>query len=169
MKPLIASYIEEHGGVVYKNQTSAGCRYANCLDNNYERLATAIFILYMCPGVPLIYYGLEIGWENNPSHAVFAQQWQQEIFKKFELHISQEKCFDPRELQRGPIPKSRLEKALEERLLTVELIRRLNYLKRQRNSLSVGAEVSRDSFLQIWNVFYSRYILSTLVIFVYSV
>ncbi|EME31391.1 maltose alpha-D-glucosyltransferase [Galdieria sulphuraria] len=141
VRPFIASYIEEHGGVVYKNQTSAGCRYADCLNHHVERLATAIFTLYMCPGVPLIYYGLEIGWGNNPSHATFAQHWQQEIFKKFELHMSEEKCFDPRELQRGPIPKTKFEEAMNEKIPTIELIRRLNYLRRQRNSLSATAQI----------------------------
>jgi len=129
VRTFMASYIQQHGGVVYKNESSAGCRYSNCLDNNLERLATAIFTLYMCPGVPLIYYGLEIGWENNPLHATFAQQWQQQIFEKFELHVPKDKCFDPRgELQRGPIPKSKLEQAIHQKLPTIEIIRPLNDL-----------------------------------------
>eukprot|EP00871_Galdieria_phlegrea_P001133 jgi/Galph1/201/GphlegSOOS_G4997.1 len=138
---ILSSYIEEHGGVVYKNHMSAGCRYANCLENDLERVATAIFTLYMTPGTPLIYYGLEIGWQNNNKHAEYSQKWQKQTFQKFELDISEEKCYDPRELQRGPIPKSKFEMAWKQQLPTVVIVQKLNQLRKQRRSLASNSEI----------------------------
>lgn len=61
MKEKMNKYLVEHGLVLYKNGQSCGGRIANCLDDVAERIATAIFCLYMAPGIPQIYFGLEVG------------------------------------------------------------------------------------------------------------
>lgn len=131
----LGRHIESRGGVVYKNGMSAGGRYADNLGHDPERIATAIFSLYLCPGVPVMYYGTEIGAGNDHAHAKRAQAKQHAIFEELGLDIPVEKAFDPRELQRGPISAQAFEKAQRGGSAPHATFKRLNHLRAERPSL----------------------------------
>lgn len=128
----LGKYIEDHGGRVYKNGMSAGGRYADCLDNDPQRIALAHFLQYMTPGVPALYYGTEIGARNQPEHATRAQAWQHEVLTTLGVRVPYEKVFDPRELQRGPIPRRAFLEAAETGTQPFATARRLNSLRATR-------------------------------------
>lgn len=120
-------YVMHHcGGMVYKGGMSAGGRTADCLQNNPTRIAMAFFLLYLLPGIPAIYYGDEIGWRNNSAHLRECQKKQFAILHSLGMEATIEGTLDPRELQRGPIPREAFASALESP--TITLIRRLNAL-----------------------------------------
>lgn len=130
----ICEYIKSHGGVVYKNGMSAGGRYADCLDHDPARIATALFLLYLTPGAPIVYAGLEIGWGNNHSHADDAQKRSHKKFQDLGVYVSEKACYDPRELQRGPLPRSAFTGAASNEFLPLVTVRALNDLRITRPS-----------------------------------
>lgn len=135
VRTWMAQYIQSRSGVVFKNGLSAAGRYAECLDNDAGRIATALFALYMTPGTPLVYSGTEAGVGNNRSHADEDAKRMHCLFQEFGVHISQKAAFDPRELLRGPVPLARYEKARDEKFLPLRTVRRLNELRAERASL----------------------------------
>lgn len=134
VRQWIIEYIESRRGVVYRNGMSAGGRYADCLDNDEDRIATAIFALYMSPGTPFVYFGVEIGWGNNHDHAKKQMIKSREIFESLGVFVPEGACYDPRELQRGPIPRSAFLKVRDENYLPWCTLKRLNELRRERRS-----------------------------------
>lgn len=111
-----AEYIKACGGVVYKNEMSAGCSHFDAMGGEPARVAVSLFALYMAPGVPLVYNGLEIGVGNNYAHARAQMRAQYAVFRD-ELRISpsmlaEESAYDPRELQRGPMARRDFYRAL---------------------------------------------------------
>jgi maltose alpha-D-glucosyltransferase / alpha-amylase len=141
----IRDYITSHHGVVYKNGMSAGSRFSDCLDREPARIATAVFALYMTPGVPLIYAGLEIGLGYNHDHAKRAAAESLEKFQTLGVFVSPDACQDPRELQRGPIPLKLYRDAVSTEYLPVQTVRRLNELRRVRGALRSSAIYPLDS------------------------
>lgn len=135
VRQWICEYIKSRRGVVFRNGMSAGGRYADCLDNDPARIATALFMLYMSPGVPLIYSGTEIGWQNNNEHATEQMKRSHALFRELGVSVSESACYNPRELQRGPIPKAGFDNAQRIRYLPYETARKLNELRNERRSL----------------------------------
>jgi maltose alpha-D-glucosyltransferase / alpha-amylase len=131
----IREYIKSRGGVVFKNGMSAGGRYSDCLDQDPARIATAIFVLYMSPGIPLVYAGLEIGRGHNIKHANDSMIQAHATFQKLGVHVSEKLCYDPRELQRGPIPRSAFIFASDSNYLPWATLSKLNDLRQRRPSL----------------------------------
>jgi len=78
-------------------------RMANFLDKNPAKISLAFAILLSLPGIPVIYYGDEIGAENNPDYGREAEKKRKEILNKINTNLS---CFDSRDINRGPILKS---------------------------------------------------------------
>lgn len=132
-RPYLGDHIEKNHGMVYKNGMSAGGRYADNLDNNPERIATAIFSLYMAPGTPVMYYGTEIGARSRPEHAKRAQENQHKIFQELGIDVPFDKAFDPRELQRGSISAQEFQDAKQEK--PFQTFAALNRLRSERPSL----------------------------------
>ncbi len=143
-------YLDENGievrakrGLIYKNGMSGGARYADCLNRDVRRIATAFFCLYMMPASPVIYYGTEIGAINQWQQMEIRQQQQYKTLHKLlgasivgpDKSITFEKCKDPRELQRGPIPADAFNKALEEDYPAVKVIQVLNNLRKNKSAL----------------------------------
>jgi len=80
-------------------------RMANFLDKNPAKISLAFAILLSFPGIPVIYYGDEIGAENNPDYGRKAEKKREEILNEINKNLS---CFDSRDINRGPILKSDL-------------------------------------------------------------
>jgi len=131
----LAALIEQGGGQRYKNGMSAGCRYADALGKDPRRIATAIFCLYLMPGVPVLYYGTELGARNQPRHARAMQARQHRLLRELGGEIELERCYDPRELQRGPIPAADFDAAEREEALPYATWRAMNRLRERRASL----------------------------------
>ena len=78
-------------------------RMANFLDKNPAKISLAFSILLSLPGIPVIYYGDEIGAENNMKYGEEAEKKRKEVQNKIDINLS---SFDSRDINRGPILKS---------------------------------------------------------------
>ncbi len=78
-------------------------RMANFLDKNPEKINLAFAILLSLPGIPIIYYGDEIGTENNMNYGEEQEKKRKEIQSKIDINLN---SFDSRDINRGPILKS---------------------------------------------------------------
>lgn len=141
----LAEYVKTHGGVVYKNGMSAGGRIADCLNYNAERIATALFVLFITPGTPLVYAGTELGCKSDFAHAKKAAEASHEIFHKLGLYSTTEVCFDPRELQRARISTKAMDDATAQGYAPVKIVRRMNELRRKAAWLRTGTAQAVDS------------------------
>lgn len=88
-------------GADFRNGFGVSGRLANFLDKNPNRIEEAFAILFSVSGVPIIYYGDEVGAANNYENAK----------KSAENRIKKEKTaqnllsvFDSRDINRGQIP-----------------------------------------------------------------
>mgnify|MGYP000916620222 CR=1 FL=1 len=77
-------------------------RMANFLDNNSEKICLAFAILLSLPGIPVIYYGDEIGAQNNLEYGKKAAQKRKEVLKEINENLD---SYDSRDINRGPILK----------------------------------------------------------------
>ncbi|MGB9929081.1 MAG: alpha-amylase family glycosyl hydrolase, partial [Methanosarcina sp.] len=89
-------------GEEFKNLGISG-RMANFLDKDPAKINLAFAILLSLPGIPVIYYGDEIGAKNNPDYGKEAEIKRKEILNTIDINLS---CFDSRDINRGPILKS---------------------------------------------------------------
>jgi len=72
---------------------------ANFLDKNPGRIKLAFAIMLSTPGIPIIYYGDEVGVTNNFENAKKSAKNRENKFLKL-LSV-----FDSRDINRGPVPK----------------------------------------------------------------
>ena len=88
-------------GAEFRKGLGVSGRMANFLDNNPDRIEMAFSILLSLPGIPVIYYGDEIGARNNFENAKKSAKtrFERNKFSKFRL-LS---YFDSRDIHRGAI------------------------------------------------------------------
>ena len=86
-------------GAVFRNGFGVSGRLANFLDKNPSRIQEAFGILLSVPGIPIIYYGDEIGAVNDFKNAENLAQ-KRKSKNKFLKLLS---CFDSRDINRGNI------------------------------------------------------------------
>jgi maltose alpha-D-glucosyltransferase/alpha-amylase len=100
-------------GAEFRKGLGVSGRMANFLDKNPDRIRQAFSILLSMPGVPIIYYGDEIGALNNWDYAkAFAKQ-RETTQKEKNANLEVISYFDSRDINRGPVLKSDLYKAAE--------------------------------------------------------
>ena len=89
-------------GAEFRKGLGVSGRMANFLDNNPDRIEMAFSILLSMPGIPIIYYGDEVGVRNNFENAKKSEKARFEKSKigKFKL-LS---YFDSRDIHRGAVP-----------------------------------------------------------------
>lgn len=124
----IADYVQSRNGYVFKNGMSAGGRMADCLDGDARRIATAVFMLYMAHGAPMVYAGLEVCAGNAWRHAQARKGKRKKIFERVGVYVDDKSCFDGRELHRGTLVRSDLMRAAACDAPVVTAVRRLNRL-----------------------------------------
>ncbi len=83
-------------GENFRNGFGVSGRLANFLDKNPNRIETAFSILLSLPGIPIIYYGDEVGVANNYENAKKSA-----LKRNFHNLIS---AFDSRDINRGIVP-----------------------------------------------------------------
>lgn len=77
------------------------------LDNNPDRIGMAFSILMSLPGIPIIYYGDEIGIQNNFANAKKSAKLRELRQKKNSKNkVDMLSYFDSRDINRGPIRKA---------------------------------------------------------------
>ncbi len=91
----------EPKGASFRNGFGVSGRLANFLDKNPERIKLAYAIMFSTPGIPIIYYGDEVGVTNNFENAKKSAQNRKNKNKFLKL-LS---VFDSRDINRGPVPK----------------------------------------------------------------
>ena len=89
----------EPKGAGFRNGFGVSGRLANFLDKNPDRINLAFAIMFSTPGIPIIYYGDEVGVTNNFENAKKSAQNRKNKFLKL-LSV-----FDSRDINRGPVPK----------------------------------------------------------------
>lgn len=89
-------------GAEFRKGLGVSGRLANFLDNNPDRIEMAFSILMSMPGIPIVYYGDEVGVRNNFENAKKSEQ------ERFERHKSSKfkllSYFDSRDINRGAVP-----------------------------------------------------------------
>lgn len=86
-------------GANFRNGFGVSGRLANFLDKNPNRIEEAFAILLSTPGIPIIYYGDEVGAANNYENVKKSAQARRN--KKISNLLS---VFDSRDINRGEIP-----------------------------------------------------------------
>lgn len=91
-------------GAAFRKGYGVSGRLASFLDKNPDRIGMAFSILLSLPGVPIIYYGDEIGMPNNYANAKQSakqREAKQKADKKNKTKMLS--YFDSRDINRGPI------------------------------------------------------------------
>ena len=86
-------------GASFRKGFGVSGRMANFLDKNPERIELAFSILLSLPGIPIIYYGDEVGAANN-----FQNAKKSENLRKFKQKTKLLSYFDSRDIHRGELP-----------------------------------------------------------------
>ena len=89
-------------GAEFRKGLGVSGRMANFLDNDPDRIEMAFSILLSMPGIPIIYYGDEIGVRNNFENAKQSakERFERSKIAKFKLSS----YFDSRDINRGAVP-----------------------------------------------------------------
>lgn len=104
-------------GAEFRKGYGVSGRLANFLDNNPERIGMAFSILLSMPGVPIIYYGDEIGVQNNFYNAKKSAKIREEKEKQKNQNqknkVKMLSYFDSRDINRGPIAQTTFYNAMK--------------------------------------------------------
>lgn len=144
-----------YGGLVSKGATfrkgyGVSGRLASFLDKNPDRIGMAFSILLSLPGVPIVYYGDEIGAPNNFANAqISAQQReeQQKADKNSKNKVKMLSYFDSRDINRGPIAqKTFYDAAVNEESYSGQVYARVKKLISLRKQIPI---MTRGGFTEI--------------------
>ena len=91
-------------GADFRKGFGVSGRLANFLDNDPDRIGLAFSILMSLPGVPIIYYGDEVGAANNFKNAKESEKERKDNQKKSKTKSKLLSYFDSRDIHRGKIP-----------------------------------------------------------------
>lgn len=89
-------------GVGFRDGLGVSGRMADFLDYNPQRIAMAFSLLLSLPGIPVIYYGDEVGAKNDLNFAKEFAEQREYIQKKNKIKLLS--YFDSRDIHRGIIP-----------------------------------------------------------------
>lgn len=107
-RELLYDDLSEKGAEFRKGYGVSG-RMADFLDNNPDRINMAFAILLSLKGIPIIYYGDEIGSRNNFS---YAQRWAKIREKRNKNNQEMLSYFDSRDIHRGAIKRNTFYRAM---------------------------------------------------------
>ncbi|EKE04048.1 MAG: hypothetical protein ACD_20C00109G0003 [uncultured bacterium] len=100
-------------GAQFREGFGVSGRIANFLDNNPQKIGLAYSVLLSLPGIPIIYYGDEIGAQNNWEYAKEFAKQREETQKAKGDNLEVKSYFDSRDINRGPIEKAKFYSALK--------------------------------------------------------
>ena len=102
MRQLIYDALESKGAPFRKGFGVSG-RMANFLDKNHDHIEMAFSVLLSMPGIPIIYYGDEIGATNNFDNAEKSAELRKKQQSKSKIKLLS--FFDSRDINRGTLTK----------------------------------------------------------------
>ncbi len=102
MRQLIYDALESKGAPFRKGFGVSG-RMANFLDENHDHIEMAFSVLLSMPGIPIIYYGDEIGAKNNFDNAKKSADLRKRKQAKSKVKLLS--FFDSRDINRGSLTK----------------------------------------------------------------
>jgi len=111
-------------------------RLMDCLGNNQSRLAVAIFCLYITPGAPSIFAGLELGKSSGTQYAQEQKVLRRELLRSSGFPAEEEDCYEIRDLNRAPLTEEDIQQADFAHSSVIQLIQRLNQLSMKCPALS---------------------------------
>ena len=137
-------------GAAFRKGYGVSGRLANFLDNNPDRIGMAFSILLSLPGVPVIYFGDEIGVQNNFANAKRSANLRENKQKSQKNSKNNPKLlsyFDSRDINRGPITKSVFDNAVSQKgSYNNKVYERVKKLIKIRKQYPV---MSRGTFIQV--------------------
>lgn len=137
-------------GAAFRKGFGVSGRMANFLDNNPDRIGMAFSILMSLPGIPIIYYGDEIGIQNNFTNAKNSariRENKQKTAKNVKNNVSMLSYFDSRDINRGPITQKTFEDAVNHKgTYNNKVYERVKKLIRVRKQYPV---ITRGSFVEL--------------------
>lgn len=137
-------------GAAFRKGFGVSGRMANFLDNNPDRIGMAFSILMSLPGIPIIYYGDEIGIQNNFANAKKSaklRENKQKSTKSFKNNVSMLSYFDSRDINRGPITQKTFEDAVNNKgTYNNKVYERVKQLIKVRKQYPV---ITRGSFVEL--------------------
>lgn len=89
-------------GAEFRKGLGVSGRMANFLDNDPDRIEMAFSVLLSMPGIPIIYYGDEVGVRNNFENAKESAKARFERSKLAKFKLTS--YFDSRDINRGAVP-----------------------------------------------------------------
>lgn len=137
-------------GAAFRKGFGVSGRMANFLDNNPDRIGMAFSILMSLPGIPIIYYGDEIGIQNNFANAKKSaklRENKQKSAKSIKNNVSMLSYFDSRDINRGPITQKTFEDAVNNKgTYNNKVYERVKQLIKVRKQYPV---ITRGSFVEL--------------------
>ncbi len=142
-RELLYEDLAEKGAEFRKGYGISG-RMADFLDNNPDRINLAFAVLLSLKGIPIIYYGDEIGIRNNYS---YAQRWAKIRERRNKTKSGKQKnemlsYFDSRDIHRGSVRSDILYKAMNGsnsfNSKIYKKVKRLIEVRKNYNTLSRG-------------------------------
>lgn len=124
----LRDYIQSHSGAVFNNGLSAAIRLGDVVGESVERAATALFLLYLLPGIPMLFAGTELCLRADWPHARCEGEAIGRKLRKLGVYMTEDACFDRREVFRGPIPRAMFDEAFHNKLATLNIVCILNRL-----------------------------------------
>ena len=135
-------------GASFRKGYGVSGRLASFLDSNPDRIGMAFSILMSMPGVPIIYYGDEIGCRNNYINAnksAKIRENKQKSEKNPNKKVEMLSYFDSRDINRGPIPDKIFYNAMSNKgdygNRVYERVRKLIAVRKQNPVMSRGTFV----------------------------
>lgn len=137
-------------GAAFRKGFGVSGRMANFLDNDPDRIGMAFSILMSLPGIPIIYYGDEIGIQNNFTNAKNSariRENKQKTAKNVKNNVSMLSYFDSRDINRGPITQKTFEDAVNHKgTYNNKVYERVRQLIKVRKQYPV---ITRGSFVEL--------------------
>ena len=137
-------------GASFRKGFGISGRMANFLDNNPDRIGMAFSILMSLPGIPIIYYGDEIGIQNNFANAnksAKLREAKQKNNKNIKNKVKMLSYFDSRDINRGPITQKTFEDAVNHKgTYNNRVYERVKQLIKVRKQYPV---ITRGSFVEL--------------------
>lgn len=129
-------------GAEFRKGLGVSGRISDFLDHNPDRIAQAFAILLSLPGVPIIYYGDEIGARNNWDYAQNAAKERETVQRKKNKDIAVLSFFDSRDINRGPILRENFYQAAQKPNSVsgqiYQSVKKSIHLRRENTALTLG-------------------------------
>jgi maltose alpha-D-glucosyltransferase / alpha-amylase len=109
-RKIVADNLEPKGAEFRKGWGVSG-RMANFLDKDPARIRQAFSIMFSLPGIPIIYYGDEIGELNDFEFAKEYAAQREATQKKNNPNLDIISFYDSRDVNRGPVSREKLYEA----------------------------------------------------------